>query len=118
LTSFKQKGKAKDAHGVHARCEGTQSAHKTWNDFITEKYVPSKHKTFEVLIAMKILIVVFWTAIPCEHVGGYQHDSSAGMTQYAPPKSWNPSMSPHKVSPEDYHQREIFVNTNNIVNHL
>jgi hypothetical protein len=87
LTSSKQKQKEKDAHGVHARREGFQCAHKTWNDFITEKYVPSIHETFEVLIAMKILMVVFWIVIPCELVGEYQRDPSVGMMQYAPPKS-------------------------------
>jgi hypothetical protein len=70
--------------------------------------VPTKHGTIsllksmfhryakhEVLIAMKILMVVFWIVVPCELVGGYQRDPSTGMTQYALPKIWNPSTSPH-----------------------
>jgi hypothetical protein len=59
LTSSKQKGKAKDAHGMSARHEGLQYGHKAWNDFITEKYVPLTNKIFEFHMAMKILMVVF-----------------------------------------------------------
>jgi nitrate reductase NapE component len=83
---------------MNARCEGFQCAYIAWNNFITEKHVPSIHDKSEVLIAVKILMVVLWVVISCGLVGGYQRALSVGMRQYAPRKCWNPSTSPHSVT--------------------